>query len=214
MAAEIYEGELLILAAVPIKPFGVAKARLSPVLGPAARLRLGRAVAARTAALAAEAGADVIVVTPDDGVAAWAKGHDLLVIREDPGSGGGLDGAASTAARHAAQLGMRWVIVHADLVVATAADLQAVFSSAATGPVIVPSYDGGTNLIGGARDNFSFSYGIGSFHRHLAAMPGATVISAPRLALDLDTPDDLSRARSSPAGAWLEEVLEGAAGSS
>ena len=205
-------GRLLILAAVPIKPFGVAKARLSPVLGPTARSRLGRAVAARTAAMSAEAGAEVVVVTSDDGVAAWAKEHDLLIIREDPGFGGGLDGAASTAVRHAAQLGMRWVIVPADLPVATAMDLQAVFSAAATGQVIVPSYDGGTNLIGGSGDTFRFSYGIGSFHRHLAAMPDAAVISSPRLALDLDTPEDLTRARFSPAGAWLEEVLEGGGG--
>lgn len=198
----------VILAAVPIKPFGVAKARLSPVLGPAARSHVGRAIAARTAALSAEAGAEVIVVTSDDGVATWAKEHDLLSIPEDPEFGGGLDGAASTAARHAAQLGMRWVIVHADLPVATAMDLQIVFSTAAIGPVLVPSYDGGTNLIGGSGENFRFSYGIGSFRRHLAAMPEAVVISTPRLALDLDTPEDLTRARSSPVGAWLAEALE------
>ena len=56
----------MILAAIPIKPFGVAKARLAPVLGQAERSRLGRAIAARTAGLAAAAGAEVVVVTADE----------------------------------------------------------------------------------------------------------------------------------------------------
>jgi 2-phospho-L-lactate guanylyltransferase len=196
-----------LLAALPIKPFGVAKARLSPVLGTSTRSLLGRAIAARTAALCGEAGADVHIVTADDGVAAWAKEHDLPVIPEDPALGRGLNGAARAVVRHAADLATPWAIVHADLPVATAADLQHVFAVAAAGPVIVPSYDGGTNLIGGTATAFHFFYGPGSFHRHLAAFPDATVISAPRLALDLDTPVDLSRTRTAPSGAWLEEII-------
>jgi 2-phospho-L-lactate guanylyltransferase len=196
-----------VIAALPIKPFGIAKKRLSPILGPGARSQLGRAIAARTASLCAEAGADVHIITSDDGVAAWAKEHDLAVIREDPSLGNGLDGAALAAARHAAQLHVPWVIVHADLPVAKAADLRGVFEAATAGPVIAPSYDGGTNLISGSEPRFAFSYGPGSFHRHLAQAPHATVIVAPRLALDLDTPQDLARATASTAGAWLGNVL-------
>lgn len=199
----------VILAALPIKPFGVAKARLAPVLGPAERSRLGRAIAARTAELTAAAGAEVCVVTADEGVAAWAKERELGVLREAPELGIGLNAAAAVAARHADRLGMRWAIVHADLPVATAADLDLVFGRAATDPVIVPSHDGGTNLIGGAGSRFPFSYGKGSFHRHLAHLPGATIITNPRLALDLDTPADLARARASPSGRWLEAVIAG-----
>lgn len=200
----------MILAAIPIKPFGVAKARLSPVLGPVERSRLGRAVAAHTAARAAEAGAEVVVVTSDEGVASWAKEHDLVVVREDPRLGPGLNGAARTAAKHAAQLGMRWVVVHADLPIATTEVLRAAFALAIEGDVIAASYDGGTNLIGGADEHFPFSYGKGSFHHHLAAMPAATVMTSSGLALDLDTPLDLARARASPGGRWLERVLRDA----
>ena len=195
-----------ILAALPIKPFGVAKARLSTVLGPAQRSRLGRAVAARTARCAAEAGADVQVVTADQGVAEWARGSELGIILEDPDLGIGLDGAAATAARHAGRLGLRWAIVHADLPVATSDDMRLVFDAAAAGTAIVPSYDGGTNVIAGA-GTYRFSFGRGSFARHLAAAPQAAVVVPPRLVLDLDTPRDLHLARSWPSGRWLESVL-------
>ena len=197
----------MILAALPIKPFGVAKARLSPILGPAQRSTLGRAVAARTAALAVEAGAEVVVIASDEGVANWAKAQDLGIIREDPKLGGGLDGAAATAARHAAGLGLQWAIVHADLPVATSADLRQVFDTATLSPVLVPSYDGGTNVITGSAGVFPFSFGTGSFHRHYAQQPTATVITRPGLVLDLDTPQDLARARASDHGAWLHSVL-------
>ena len=196
----------MILAALPIKPFGVAKARLSPVLGPARRSRLGRAVAAHTARCAADAGADVQVVTSDAGVAEWAKANEFGVIMEDPDLGAGLDGAATTAARHAARLGLRWAIVHADLPTATGGDLHHVFDAARHSPALVPSYDGGTNVIAGTGE-FEFSFGTGSFARHMARAPDATVITAPRLVLDLDTPRDLGLARSWPSGRWLEGVL-------
>lgn len=197
----------MIAAVIPIKPFGVAKARLSPVLGASDRSRLGRAVAARTARLCEDAGAEVTVVTGDEGVALWAKAKGLAVTREDPDVGTGLDGAAACGARDAHRRGLRWVIVHADLPTATAVDFEAVLAAASQNPVIVPSYDGGTNLIAAGGDEFAFSYGSGSFHRHLAAMPHATVLTAPRLALDLDTPQDLERSLTTPSGAWLREVL-------
>jgi 2-phospho-L-lactate guanylyltransferase len=197
----------MVIAAIPIKPFGVAKARLAPVVGPEDRSRLGRAVAARTATLAVEAGAEVVIVVADDGVASWAKSQDFGVIREDPELGEGLNGAARTAARHADLLGLRWAIIHADLPVVTSGDLRVVFGIAEERSLIVPSHNGGTNIIAGGGAAFPFSYGAGSFHRHLAAMPDATVVATPRLSLDLDTPVDLARARASRAGGWLGGVL-------
>jgi 2-phospho-L-lactate guanylyltransferase (CobY/MobA/RfbA family) len=75
------------------------------------------------------------------------------------------------------------------------------------GSAIVPSYDGGTNVIGGHADDFPFSFGPGSFQRHLAKAPSAVVVTLPRLVLDLDTPRDLALARRGSAGHWLEDVL-------
>jgi 2-phospho-L-lactate guanylyltransferase len=193
------------LAAIPVKPFGVAKARLSGRLTADQRARLGKAVAARTAVMSRQAGADVVLVTGDDGVAEWAAALGFDVLAEGPVAS--LDAAARTAASAAAATRRRWVIVHADLPLATASDLRTVFAAAATSTVIVPSRDGGTNLLAGADPAFPFSYGTASFHRHLAAAPNARVVTHPRLAFDLDTPADLAYVRRARSGAWLAPFL-------
>lgn len=192
-----------MLAAIPVKPFGVAKARLAGALDARARSATGRAIAERTATLAAAAGAHVAIVTGDPGVARWAAalGHDVIGEGEH---GHGLDGAALAATRYAAGRRLRWAIVHADLPLVTADDLRAVFEAAPR--AIAPSHDGGTNVITGSGSAFPFSYGPGSFHRHLAAAPDAVVISRPGLAHDLDTPADLRIASSLQSGAWLAVV--------
>jgi len=96
---------------------------------------------------------------------------------------------------HAARLGLRWAVIHADLPLVTVEDLAAFFGAMAGGAAIAPSHDGGTNVIGAGLAEFRFQYGPGSFHRHLAAVPGARVVCRPNLALDLDTPRDLERAQ-------------------
>ena len=195
-----------ILAAIPVKPFGVAKARLSTQLSPEQRARLGKAIAARTAILSRQAGADVAIVTGDDGVAEWATALGFVVLPEGPVAS--LDGAARTVAERAAAGGRRWVVVHADLPLATAGDLRIVFAAATEGALVVPSHDGGTNLLAGSDPAFPFAYGTGSFHRHLAASPRAAVITHPRLAMDLDTPADLAFARHAKGGSWLAPFLQ------
>ena len=196
---------MALLAAVPVKPFGVAKARLSGHLSPNQRARLGKAIAARTTLLCRQAGADVVVVTGDDGVAEWAGALGFAVLAEGPV--GSLDGAAQTAAATAAARGQGWVIVHADLPLATAVDLRSVFRAATRGAVVVPSHNGGTNLLAGSDPTFPFTFGAGSFHRHLAAEPRAVVLAHPRLAIDLDTPRDLAHARKAAGGSWLGPFL-------
>ena len=190
------------LVGIPIKPFGVAKARLAPVLDAPDRARLGMAVAAHTAAAVAGSGAVPHVVTGDAAVAAWATDHGWDVVAEPPG--GGLDGAA--AALVAAAGGGPWALVHADLPTIAPEDLGAMWDALDHGPVIAPSRDGGTSVLA-ATATTSFAYGHLSFHRHLAHLPGATVVNRPGLALDLDEPEDLERALARPGGAWLEDVL-------
>lgn len=192
-----------ILAAIPIKPFGVAKHRLRGRLDAAARSRLGKAVAARTADAAIDAGALVAIVTGDAAVARWARAGGYLVIDENQGEGTGLDRAAAAAVYEATRRGRPWAIIHADLPLITPSALGAVFRQATARSVLVPSYNGGTNIAAGGKPGFRFSYGLGSFQRHLAANPQAAVITDARLALDLDTETDLRRAGSFPEGRWL-----------
>jgi 2-phospho-L-lactate guanylyltransferase len=173
-----------LLVGIPVKPFTVAKARLSSTLDAATRSRLGRSIAARTAAVATATGADVRIVTGDHAVAAWADDLGYATLAERPG--GGLDGAADAVVTATAD---DWAVLHADLPLVTIAELHRAFAS--DRPVVAPTHDGGTSLIKGAGP-FRFSYGPGSFRRHLGAMPGAEVVSTPGLALDLDTARDLA----------------------
>lgn len=197
------------MAAVTVKPFGVAKVRLAPVLDAPTRSRIGMAIAARTAALVADAAGDVVIVTGDPGVARWAQalGHD--VVDERSAGGNGLDRAARAVAAHATGRGHGWAIVHADLPLVSSADLAAVFEAGGDDGAIAPSYDGGTNVLAHRGDDLRFAYGPGSFHRHLAAAPLAAVVVRPGLAFDLDTPEDLEHITRLPEGAWLADLLEG-----
>lgn len=186
------------LAGVPIKPFGVAKARLAPALDAAARSRLGRAIAAHTLHTVAASGASPAVVTADRGVARWARRRGWRVIEEP--TGGGLDGAAQAVV--AAAHGGSWAVLHADLPFVSEVDLADAWRMSGGRMVIAPAHDGGTSLIAGTRP-FVFSYGPGSFHRHLQTAPDAAVFVRPGLALDLDTVRDLEVALARRNGAWL-----------
>ena len=184
-----------LLIAIPVKPFGVAKARLNPVLTGAERSRLGRAIAARTIERAKATGAVVAVVTGDRGVARWAETSGVEVVAEAPEYGVGLNGAATAAAARAERDQSDWLILHADLPLLSTSDLKDAIGRRRPGRfVIAPSYDGGTSLLLGT-GRFPFSYGTGSFHRHLRAAGGAEVVVRTGLALDLDTPRDLAAAR-------------------
>ncbi len=192
---------LRLLAGVPVKPFGVAKARLAPRLDAAARRRLGQALALRTAGAAAAAGAEVAIVTGDAHVAEWAAGNGLEVIPEPAPS---LDAAAGAVVAAAAMSGRPWAVVHADLPLARPEDLDPLFAAAAAGAVaLAPSRDGGTSAVAG-EGPFPFAYGPGSYHRHLRrAARRSVTVNRPGLALDLDTPADLDAALAHPDGAWL-----------
>jgi 2-phospho-L-lactate guanylyltransferase len=197
-----------VLIAVPVKPFGVAKRRLRPVLDTHQRSQVGKAVAGHVIAQARATGSRVAVVTGDDGVADWANTWGAEVIREP--ADGGLDLAAGAAVTAARMNRYAWMVVHADLPAATTDDLSAaVHALPARGILLAPSHDGGTNLLAGDCEAFAFSYGPHSFHRHLAAaarLPHRVLVRA-GLALDLDGPDDLQVLAATTPGRWLARLL-------
>ncbi len=198
----------MILVAIPIKSFSSAKSRLAPAIDAATRSRLGKAIAAKTAATATSAGAQVVVVTADIEVATWTEENEIGLLYEEESMPPGLDRAATTAIRYAAGMELPWAIIHGDLILATIADLDHVFKATSTGPVLVPSYDGGSNVVTGRDDGFKFSFGPGSFQRHFSQIPTAHVLTPLRLVLDLDTPRDLALARAEKDGRWLDDLLD------
>lgn len=198
---------------IPVKPFGVAKRRLAPVLDADQRSRVGKAVAAHVISTAQATGCPVAVVTGDRGVSSWAGELGAGVIHEtDPG---GLNQAAAAAVREARHQGRAWMMLHADLPALTDSDLRAALTALPPGGVMLaPSHNGGTSLIAGDLDSFPFAYGPASFRRHLAAvarLPHRLLIRT-GLAIDLDGPEDLNAALRLPAGRWLADLIPAAPG--
>lgn len=189
---------------IPLKGFDISKERLSDDLPPGRRSALARATAGRLLMAGREAGFSVVVVTPSAAVREWAVGLGADAISEPPA--GGLNAAAAAIA----ETEDAWCVVHGDLPLVMPDDLVEVRRHlVARRSVLAPSRDGGTNVLGTTRP-MVFSYGPGSFVRHLARLAGddPTVIVSVGLTIEVDTIDDLRAASRLPGGAWLDDYLE------
>ncbi|MGI8517679.1 MAG: 2-phospho-L-lactate guanylyltransferase [Acidimicrobiia bacterium] len=184
---------MAVLVGVPIKPFGSAKSRLSGLLDDAQRKEIARYLAIHTLATLRAVGSEPLVLAADDEVAHFATelGHQVLT---EPGPG--LNRSATQFRDRAADLSQAWLVVHADLPYLTSEALVRPLRALERGrPVIAPSPDGGTPLLGHVAHGLAFSYGPASFGRHLRQMPDARVFADPRLCCDIDRPRDLEAAR-------------------
>jgi 2-phospho-L-lactate guanylyltransferase len=160
--------------------------RLRLVLDANERAGLVRKLATVAVAAARSAHLRVVVVSAAPEIERWsaAVGAESW---SDPGGGLSACSRAATARLD----GAPWMVLHADLPLVDAQALNAVAEASVSGTVLVPSQDGGTNVIASSGE-FPFAYGPGSFHRHFAAVPDATIISSPELSIDIDTPLQLS----------------------
>ena len=181
---------------IPVKAFHQAKLRLHPALDPAERETLARSMAERV--LAAARPWPVAVACDDIAVAEWARARGALVVWEP---GRGLNGAVEAGVDHLRDCGVRQVTVaHADL--PWALDLGTV--GVTPGITLVPDrFRNGTNVVAVPADcGFRFSYGPGSFSRHLveASRVGipARVLDRPDLAYDVDEPQDVVPVAAAP----------------
>ena len=180
-------GKVAVL--VPVKAFRDAKARLGPVLSSPERIALAHSMA--DVVVRAAAPLPVWVVCDDEDVAAWALECGLPGAVE---AGPRPERCGQRRRRRPGDRGFARVIVaHADLPHAT--DLTWVGDT--EGVTLIPDrHDDGTNVAAvPARCGFVFSYGPGSFVRHCAEARRLglelRVVREPRLAWDVDRPDDL-----------------------
>lgn len=178
------------IAVIPVKSFATGNQRLAPKLGETERASLGRSYAAHVAETAESAGLLPLIVTADTDVAAWATSLGFPSI-PDPGEG--LDAAAAAGVVWSLQTRSRWIIVHSDLPLLEPADLEALI--AAPGDAIAPSADGGTSAISAAGP-MEFTYGPGSFHRHLARLENPRIVTRLGFLHDVDSPADLESVQS------------------
>lgn len=175
---------------IPVKDFSAAKLRLAPALTPDERAALARTMAERV--VRAAGSVPVAVVCDDTVVADWARGLGALVVWAPER---GLNHAVQDGVRQLAARGVAHVTVaHSDLPLAD--DLAWVGDW--PGLTLVPDRrEDGTTVIGLATDcGFVFSYGPGSFGRHLAEAArlglAVRVVRSPTLAWDVDLPSDLN----------------------
>ena len=183
---------MTVLGGVPIKPFRAAKNRLARDLTFPQRRLLAENLGQRTLEAVDEAGAEPMVVAADEEVAVWAKrlGYRALL---DPGSD--LNSAARAAAHLATSEDRPWLLIHGDLPMIDAHALGPALAALTEGrPVIVPSPDGGTPVLGWRGTDLTFGYGPGSFQRHhrQLARHRPLVVTDSRLMFDIDRPGDLA----------------------
>ena len=175
---------------VPVKAFADAKARLTSVLGDAERDRLARWTSARVLAAAGEL--PTYVACDDEQVAAWATEHGATILWHP---GVGLNAAVNDSVAELRDAGVTDVIVaHGDL---PRAHSFAALAQPGMLTLVPDRHGDGTNVVALSTDmSFLFSYGPGSFQRHLgsaiAAGLSVRVRRDPLLALDIDTPSDLA----------------------
>ncbi len=175
---------------VPLKSFAQAKARLASSLDDEARITLIKRLA--TQVLRAAGTLPAFVVCDDGDVADWSVRRGALALYA-PGLG--LNGAVTAGVRLLGTLGFDLVIVaHADLPFVEGLER---FGSDGEVMIAPDRRDDGTNVIAipiGAP--FHFSYGPGSFARHVREAERLghplTIVRDRRFATDVDVPDDLA----------------------
>lgn len=189
----------------PIRSLRGANRRLAPHLDGPARRKLATALASRTARTITRAGGRPLIVSSAPEVLEWAAEGGWEVTPEP--EGGGLNGAAHAIASWAERRGRPWLILHSDLPCLTEEEVAEAVRTVRSGRrAAAPSYNGGTSALGG-RGPYRFSYGPGSFHRHLRTGPPPVTLIRLGFLLDVDTPADLDAARRHPRGSWLNRVL-------
>jgi 2-phospho-L-lactate guanylyltransferase len=197
----------MICALVPVKSLSAGKSRLAPVLPGKEREALSVYMLGKVldALLLAERFHWIGVVTDDPRVEAVARERAVHTLRED----GAIDENRSIAygSRICREMGAHsLLVIHADLPLVTAGDIQTLLSKGggAAKIVLCPSKEGtGTNaLYRTPPEVIPACFGPGSFSRHVAEAAARKIpwekCSLPGIAVDLDTPEDLEKLRRRP----------------
>ncbi len=205
-----------IRAVVPVKALALAKQRLSGALAAAVRVDLARAMLADVldALTQAPALAGTVVVTADDAAAEIAAqfGADVWDEHADRGH----SAAVAAAARRLAQAREGLLTLPADVPLVTPGDVASILDAGGEGRrfVIVPARDmaGSNAVLCVPADAVTLQFGAASFTPHLAAAQAQglapVTLTLPRVALDLDTPDDLAEFLRFPSRTRARALLE------
>jgi 2-phospho-L-lactate guanylyltransferase len=203
-------------ALVPVKDLTQAKLRLSPLLSPTDRHHLATAMLedVLTALQQASAIERIALVTTDAHALSLAAQRGFEVV--DEGSARGETGAVELAIKVCRERGASALaVIPGDIPLLTAADVDCVIQHGTQyDVVIVPSWDSrGTNaILLRPPDALQLRFGSWSFFPHVkqAKRKGLSykVVRLPRVALDVDTPEDLARLVPHAMGTRSYAILE------
>jgi 2-phospho-L-lactate/phosphoenolpyruvate guanylyltransferase len=203
-------------ALVPVKDLSQAKVRLSPLLSPGERHALAAAMLDDVLAALRQATTldRIALVTTDAHALALAAEWGFEVV--DEGSGRGETGAVELAVKVCRERGASSLaVIPGDIPLLTVADVDFVMQHGLRyDVVIVPSWDSrGTNaVLLRPPDALQLRFGSWSFFPHVkqAKHKGLSykVVRLPRVALDVDVPDDLVRLVPQATGTRSYAVLE------
>lgn len=198
---------------LPVKNLATAKQRLAAALDQRTRTELAQVMLSDVVeALAAFGGDEVALATSDPFALELASYFGFEVIRDE----------ANVSETDAIEMATRvceerriasTLVIPGDIPLIEAADVRAIYdANPSSGSVLVPSSDKrGTNaVLRRPAALFPLRFGNDSFMPHLAAAiatdKACTVLSLPRIGLDIDTPEDLHELAQAP-GEKRSQVL-------
>jgi 2-phospho-L-lactate guanylyltransferase len=205
-----------ICAVVPVKETSNAKQRLAAVLSAAQRRELALAMLEDVLAVLASVRelAGIVVVTVDPAACAIAARHGARVSFD--AARDGHTGAVMAAARLLAAEGRDLLEVPGDVPLVEADDIRQVIAAhdKASGFTIVPARDklGSNAVLCSPADAVPLRFGENSFYPHLAVARACgiepTIVQLPRIALDIDTPEDLTLFLATPSRTRARALLD------
>jgi 2-phospho-L-lactate guanylyltransferase len=204
----------VITAVIPVKDTPDAKQRLAAVLSAARRQELALAmledVLAALAAVAELGG--ILAVTADPAAAVLAARYGADVARD--GARDGHTGAVAAAARRLAAEGRDLLTLPGDIPLVEPDDVRRLIAAhGRRGFTIVPARDerGSNAVLCSPAGAVPLRFGADSFFPHLAAARACgiepKVVRLPRIALDVDTPDDLAALLQTPSRTRARALL-------
>jgi 2-phospho-L-lactate guanylyltransferase len=204
-----------ICAVVPVKETGDAKQRLAGVLSGAQRQQLALAMLEDVLAALASVRelAGILVVTVDAAASAIATRYGARISND--GARDGHTGAVAAGARLLAAEGCDLLELPGDVPLVEADDIRQLIAVHGHAPAftIVPARDelGSNAVLCSPPDAVPLRFGDNSFFPHLAAARACgvepRVVQLPRIALDIDTPDDLALFLATPSRTRARALL-------
>jgi 2-phospho-L-lactate guanylyltransferase len=201
---------------IPVKNSAVAKQRLAAVLDQTARTGLAQTMLCDIVkAIAAwPRRPPCALVTGDPFAARLAGQYDFETIPDpaNPGETGAIEMATEICVARGAEYTL---VIPADIPLIHYSELQQILDRApAEGTVLAPAGDGrGTNAAFRRPANlFPLRFGNDSFKPHLAAAQATgkpcVVLQLPRIAVDVDNPEDLSQLLSHPCETLTQSLIQ------